>query len=109
VRQSGAVEPLQGDKGLPLAVLDDFEYADNEFTLLPGERLLFYTDGISEAEDGAKSQFGLQRLQRFLAGVQQDEPGEALLQSLIREVDTFTDGAVQSDDIAVMTVARSRE
>jgi serine phosphatase RsbU (regulator of sigma subunit)/putative methionine-R-sulfoxide reductase with GAF domain len=109
VRQSGAVEPLQGDKGLPLAVLDDFEYADNEFTLLPGERLLFYTDGISEAEDGAKAQFGLQRLQRFLAGVQRDEPGEALLQSLIREVDTFTDGAVQSDDIAVMTVARSRE
>lgn len=104
-RRSGAVEPVHGTKGLPLAVLDDFDYADNELTLEPGERLLFYTDGITEAENGFRTQFGSERLRRFVENAPGGQSGEMLLRSLIGEVDTFTDGAEQSDDIAVLTVA----
>jgi len=104
VRSDGAVEPLRGSKSLPLGVLDDTDYADNENRLEPGERLVLYTDGISEAEDPERLQYGTARLQELLD--RERIGGAALLKSIVADVDRFARGAVQSDDIAVLTVER---
>ncbi|MEW9700854.1 SpoIIE family protein phosphatase [Paenibacillus sp. SI8] len=105
VRETGAVEPLKGKKGLPLGVMDDMVYLDNEADLAPGDRIVLYTDGITEAEDRDQRQYGSSRLQELLAGGL-ESPRANLLERLIEDVDHFTDKAAQSDDIAVLTVYR---
>jgi sigma-B regulation protein RsbU (phosphoserine phosphatase) len=105
VRADGEVELLKGKKGLPLGVMDDMVYMDNEVTLGIGERIIIYTDGITEAEDKLQAQYGFARLKDVLVKEQASEPAH-LLGQMVNDVDLFTDGAVQSDDIAVLIVDR---
>ena len=61
LRASGQAEPLQGQGGV-LGVMPEWIYADSTVQLAPGDRLLFYTDGVSEAENGAAEEFGYKRI-----------------------------------------------
>lgn len=61
LRASGRAEPLQGQGGV-LGVMPEWVYADSTVQLSPGDRLLFYTDGVSEAENGAGEEFGYKRI-----------------------------------------------
>ncbi|UKS25233.1 SpoIIE family protein phosphatase [Paenibacillus sp. HWE-109] len=105
MRQAGNVEQLKGKKGLPLGVMEDMEYRDNEVTLAIGDRLVLYTDGITEAENRQLEQYGFTRLQQLLAN-EQASPQTRLLDRMVEDVDQFTNGAIQSDDIAVLIVDR---
>ena len=62
-----------------------------------------YTDGITEAEDQLQDQYGFSRLKDVLVKEQSSEP-EQLLEQMVMDVDLFANGAVQSDDIAVLIV-----
>jgi sigma-B regulation protein RsbU (phosphoserine phosphatase) len=67
----------------------------------PGTRLLFYTDGITEAENGAQEEYGPARLlEHFL------QPN-ACVDGLIEEVQRFGHGSVRTDD-ATAVLIRSR-
>ncbi|MNQ94724.1 Phosphoserine phosphatase RsbU [compost metagenome] len=105
VRAGGEVELLKGKKGLPLGVMDDTLYMDNEVMLGLGDRIVVYTDGITEAEDHLQDQYGFARLKEVLVREQASRP-EQLLGQMVQDVDVFADGAVQSDDIAVLLVDR---
>jgi sigma-B regulation protein RsbU (phosphoserine phosphatase) len=61
-RTSGAIEELEGVTGLPLAVEEDESWTEREVTLVPGETLLLYTDGIVEGMNAAGEAFGRKRL-----------------------------------------------
>ncbi len=106
VRANGEVELLKGKKGLPLGVMDDMLYMDNEVTLDLGDRIIVYTDGITEAEDQLQNQYGFVRLKDVLVREQASLPGQ-LLGQMVQDVDLFADGAVQSDDIAVLIIDRN--
>lgn len=103
VRATGQVEPVRGQKGLPLGVMDEMDYADNRLQLDTGDLLILYTDGITEAEDPQSRQFGSARLQQLLSDKSGADAGE-LLHRLVTEVDRFAAGAQQSDDIAVLSI-----
>ncbi|WP_240417994.1 PP2C family protein-serine/threonine phosphatase [Paenibacillus periandrae] len=103
VREDGGLEPLVGIKGLPLGVLEDMEYCDNTACLQLGERILLYTDGISEAEDLQLQQYGVSRL-RELVGSEHHLDMDALMLRILQDVDSFTAGAKQSDDIAMLLI-----
>ena len=69
--RGGRVLPLAGDGGLPLGVLDAQVYGESTMTLEPGDLLLFYTDGITEAMAPLKGAdhrelFGTGRLDQLL-------------------------------------------
>jgi len=66
----GQVSTL-GKGGFPIGLLDDAHYEDIDFTLLPGERLLLYSDGISECQNHAEEQYGMQRLQKSFSNTHQ--------------------------------------
>ncbi|NRF90906.1 SpoIIE family protein phosphatase [Paenibacillus frigoriresistens] len=106
VRDGGEVELLKGKKGLPLGVMDGMLYMNNEVMLGLGDRIVVYTDGITEAEDQLQDQYGFSRLKDVLKKEQSSTP-EQLLGQMVMDVDLFADGAVQSDDIAVLIVDRS--
>ncbi|NHN32399.1 PP2C family protein-serine/threonine phosphatase [Paenibacillus agricola] len=108
IRSEGAIEPLKGIKGLPLGVLEDMEYRDNKARLAPGERILLYTDGISEAEDSQQRQYGTVRLQEVMGSNHLLSMDDMVL-LILEDVDLFTAGAQQSDDIAMLLVTNGKK
>ncbi|MFC5449772.1 PP2C family protein-serine/threonine phosphatase [Paenibacillus aestuarii] len=105
IRKDGTMEQLKGKKGLPLGVMDDMAYPDNISYLEQGDRLVVYTDGITEAEDQWQEQYGFARLGELLHK-ERASSQERLLTHMVEDVDRFADGAVQSDDMAVLVVDR---
>lgn len=75
--------------------------AEAETLMRPGDCLICYSDGVTDAENAAGEKFGLDRL---LALVQQygDQPAESLAEQIITTVDAFTGAAPQADDITIL-------
>jgi sigma-B regulation protein RsbU (phosphoserine phosphatase) len=97
---NGTCSFLEIDTGLPLG-LGASSYPEHKITMKPGTRLLFYTDGITEAENGAQEEYGPARLlEHFL------QPN-ACVDGLIEEVQRFGHGSVRTDD-ATAVLIRSR-
>lgn len=105
VRANGDAEPVRLRKSLPLAAMEDTVYHDGNVHLAPGDRLVLYTDGITEAENTAQEQYTSARLEQFLSTTAGMSSAE-LIDALIMHVYTFAEGAPQSDDIAVLTLLR---
>lgn len=105
VRANGAVEPVKLRKSLPLGAMSDVEYHDGRVVLDPGDRIVVYTDGITEAENAALEQYSSERLQEFLRMTAPMSSAE-LIDAMIMHVYLFADGAPQSDDIAVLSLLR---
>ena len=61
----GRAETINGDSGLPLGLADS-EYHDHVVELQQGAKLLFYSDGISEAEDANGREFGASRIREHM-------------------------------------------
>jgi phosphoserine phosphatase RsbU/P len=101
LRASGQAEPLQGRGGV-LGVMPEWVYADSTVQLAPGDRLLFYTDGVSEAENGAAEEFGYKRI---VAAAGQ-APGSAAecKRRVMDEVARFCAGEFR-DDVTLLVAA----
>jgi sigma-B regulation protein RsbU (phosphoserine phosphatase) len=92
---------LDVDTGLPLG-LGASTYPEYRLKLNPGNQLLFYTDGITEAMDRQDEEYGAVRLSEHF-----DIP-DACVESLIEEVQKFSHGSTRTDDATVVLI-RSRE
>jgi serine phosphatase RsbU (regulator of sigma subunit) len=73
----------------------------------PGDRLVLYTDGVTEAENARDQEFGEERLSAWIEA-NRDEPGRRLLDGVIAEVLHFCGAARPRDDMTLMSVARAR-
>ncbi len=72
-----------------------------EGTLEPGDRLVFYTDGLSEALDSADALYGEARLAALLA-----QPAEDLQAAILGDVVAFTAGRPLADDLTLLILGR---
>jgi sigma-B regulation protein RsbU (phosphoserine phosphatase) len=102
VRADGTVERL-GAGGPVLGVLSEAEYEQASVTLGPGDRLVLYTDGLTEARDSADDEFGEDRL--LAAAVEHRGCSAPALQArLTAAVAAFT-GGLQQDDATLIVLA----
>jgi len=95
-----------GDSGLLLGVRPREDYTQTEFTLEAGDRLLIYTDGLVEAENGRGETFGETQLGEFI-GAHQDLPAEQFAERLLVDVLAWPPRSktrTQADDITVVVV-----
>jgi serine phosphatase RsbU (regulator of sigma subunit) len=99
-RADGSVEALSGAGGLVLGVMGGVEFPDHTVQLLPGDRLVLYTDGVTEAFNPADEPYGVERL---IAEVKAHGDGSAagLVERICRSVTIFAGTAPQSDDITL--------
>jgi sigma-B regulation protein RsbU (phosphoserine phosphatase) len=91
--------------GLALGLLPDYEYQQKTVTVAPGESLVLYTDGVTEAMNGAEEEFGMERLQDILAESHPHE-AHAITQLIFKAVDEFAGDTPQSDDVTCLTLCR---
>jgi sigma-B regulation protein RsbU (phosphoserine phosphatase) len=103
VRKDGQVEVVENTSGLLLGKIDDIEFESKEIQLQPGEKLLLYTDGVTEAMNEDEEMYEDPRLEEFLTNRSRDDSNK-VVRSLIVDVLKFMNKADQSDDITVLSV-----
>jgi serine phosphatase RsbU (regulator of sigma subunit) len=93
--------------GMPLGLMRGMSYEEKEAVLLPGDSILFYTDGLVEAHDPERGMFGYPRL---LSLVTENSTGaEGLTAYIVEALTRFTGkGQEQEDDITLVTLDRSQ-
>jgi serine phosphatase RsbU (regulator of sigma subunit) len=104
IRKGGQLERLQSNS-LVLGVMKDPTFVADEANLAAGERLLIFTDGVSEAFNVAEEEYGETRLAEFLRN-HLDLTHEKLIQNLISDVLAFCGSAKPSDDMTLMLISR---
>jgi sigma-B regulation protein RsbU (phosphoserine phosphatase) len=92
-----------GLTGPPLGILNEGQWGEVEVTLQAGEKLILYTDGVTDACDAAGKFYGAERLVS-LAEAQKGKPAQVLLDALFADIDRFVDGELQFDDTAIIIV-----
>ena len=97
------VELLAADPGLPLGVVEEFSFTPHRHRLAPGEAIVLYTDGVTEAAAVDGSFFGDERLAKALATCP-TASCEVVVGEVFDAVLDFSKGAPQSDDIAILAV-----
>lgn len=102
VRPEGA-QFLTLAPGIALGVKEDFVYAEQALRLAPGESLLLYTDGVTEAMDARENLYSDGRLLATLKGAATLPPA-ALCEAVLRDLARFVGPNEQSDDITLMAL-----
>ena len=92
--------------GLVLGVMTDAEYRDDTVRLGPGDMIVTYTDGVTEAMSPKKELYSEARLQETLSRMA-GRSVEDTIDAIIASVKAHAAGAPQSDDIAVLAVERN--
>ena len=100
------VELLDGARRLPLGLFADEVYENTTLALVPGDRLVFYTDGITEAFATDGQIFGERKLDEILGKCCGGDANE-LVEDVLREVRAFTADAPPSDDQTLLGVVVS--
>lgn len=93
----------EGDT-FPLGILDEVDYKETIVRLAPGDRVVFYTDGIVEAMNEKREIFGFERLLRVIQEARAMNP-DSLLKEIMTRVNDFVAGAPQSDDLTVIVLS----
>ncbi|MGW8249863.1 MAG: PP2C family protein-serine/threonine phosphatase, partial [Anaerolineales bacterium] len=91
--------------GIPLGISQDATWQQKIIKFSPGDTLVLYTDGITEARNPQGVFFGEQRLLNVLR-TNISQPAEQVQQALIDDVVRFTGGGAREDDIAIIVMSR---
>lgn len=107
VDQGGKANRLPVESNLPVAILQDMKYEEQEVVIQPGTTIFLYTDGVTEAEDEQQNLYGEQRLDAALAqvtalGAQQQ------VEHVLDDVHRFSGSAPQSDDLTMLAFQYKR-
>jgi len=97
------VSPLENPGGKALGLVAQSHYASGRLVLAPGEALLLYTDGVTEAMDSRERLYSDQRLEQFLASNRDSSPRQ-IIGDLVSDVRHFAGAAPQSDDITALAL-----
>jgi|WetSurMetagenome_2_1015567.scaffolds.fasta_scaffold75002_2 serine phosphatase RsbU (regulator of sigma subunit) len=97
--------------GITLGAVDDISQDMGEtevtFEFKKNDKLILYTDGVSEAMNAGKNEYGFDKLEMFLNSNADKSPSE-LLEALLADVNKFTSDTEQKDDMSIMIIGRSK-
>ncbi len=100
----GGVEGVGRMGDIPLAVMEGFEFAEDHCQLQPGDLLLLYTDGVTEAFNMAEEAYGEARLEAVLAELPSQASCAEALKTVTGSVSRFIGEAPPSDDLTMLAL-----
>ena len=103
-RASGVVEELGEDiSGFPLGIVPDWEYKQLEVDIFPGDVVVVYSDGVTDARSPLEEIYDSKERRRLLRRVTESHGGpEAIGKSILQEIREFSLGHKQADDITLV-------
>jgi phosphoserine phosphatase RsbU/P len=99
----GTAEESFTEGSYPVGLVPEAQYTAAGLKLEPGDTLVLFTDGVTEAMDPDEQLFGVPRLKKVLTG-QLECPLEQLQKCVLEAVENFTRGARQADDLTLLIV-----
>ncbi|HEX2570544.1 MAG TPA: CHASE2 domain-containing protein [Polyangia bacterium] len=106
LRPGRTAEPIAMEGGPPVCVIEDYVYTAERMRLEEGECLLLFTDGVTEAMNGAKEMYTQARIAPALGTVEAPIVPAQVISRLYEDVQRFVAGADPSDDIAILALTR---
>ncbi|MFY9345270.1 MAG: PP2C family protein-serine/threonine phosphatase, partial [Planctomycetota bacterium] len=100
---SGSVDRVVSESTI-LGFVPAPEYAVRRLELQPGDCLLLFTDGITEAMDGNGEMFGEERLAATLAQLAKAPSSQCIVDGLVAELDGFRQGQRGTDDVTAVVI-----
>ena len=100
VRGDGSVERLDSS-ATALGLFAETEFETHRTTLAPEDRLIAYTDGVTEARSSARRMYGLEKLTRVATAVR-DRNATALRNHLLEDLERHTDHREMADDVTLV-------
>ncbi|BCJ85022.1 PP2C family protein-serine/threonine phosphatase [Effusibacillus dendaii] len=107
MRQDRRAAERLGGKGTVIGILKDRKYNDFSCQLTGGDLIIFCTDGILEAMDSEKKQYGYERLLKVIAKNKFQDPG-SLIQIITNDVKRYSDD-FRRDDVTLVAVRFERK
>ena len=105
VYPDGHCSLLQSESNIPLGILEHFDYEGDSMDFLVGTKMLVYTDGLTEAENPQKKQFGEDQLIHTVEDLTFLSSRE-IVTTLDSKVRHFANGAEQSDDLTILCISK---
>jgi phosphoserine phosphatase RsbU/P len=103
IRRNGCPEEAFTEGSFPVGLVPEAEYSTACVKLDPGDTLVLFSDGVTEAMDPQEELFGVPRLKEFLVG-HNETPLDELQKLLLESVENFARGASQADDLTLLLV-----
>ena len=103
----GKVEMLATKPNLVLGAVEGMPFTNESMQLNPGDAIVMYTDGVTEAENIDHDQFGESKLEAVLATLK-GAGSEQIVETINAEVKKFAGDAPQSDDITQLVILRKQ-
>ena len=91
--------------GTPLGLMPGLPYGETTFAMGPGDVVVLFSDGVSEAQDAAGEEFGEARLAEVVSAARV-EPAAAIVARVFDAIDAFAGAAPQYDDITLLVLKR---
>jgi sigma-B regulation protein RsbU (phosphoserine phosphatase) len=101
----GEILPID-PTGLPLGAFCDEQFVTSRVHLEPGQAILLYTDGLSEARNNSGQMYGTERLRALIRRQQENHPKD-LIKACLKDLAAFQTGVPAADDLTIMAVSRS--
>jgi serine phosphatase RsbU (regulator of sigma subunit) len=90
--------------GTVLGFLEEIDFEEDHVSLKPGDRVVFYTDGISEAANGSGELFGEERLYEAVHAVPRDLPARAIAERVLESLRAFLGDVEPQDDMTLLVI-----
>jgi serine phosphatase RsbU (regulator of sigma subunit) len=103
IRRSGVADEPFTEGSFPVGLVPEAEYTTACVHLEPGDTLVLFSDGVTEAMDPQEEFFGMPRLVKLLVG-HNETPLDELQKLLLEAVENFARGASQADDLTLLLV-----
>ncbi len=103
-KADGSAAEIQASPGVALGVMPGMTFEDETLELSKGDVLVFYTDGVNEAETADEELFGMDRLLNLFDGKPPPLVAKEVTDAVFSEIKDFTHGNDQSDDITCLTL-----
>jgi len=85
-------------EGVPLGLLPGTQYDESVLDLMPGDVVVFASDGILESENASQEEFGLQRMSAVLSAISPQDSAGAIAERILAETDDHGAGTAPHDD-----------
>ncbi len=101
-KQSGACTKINSSAGIPLGILSGVEFSEQVIQLQPGDQVLLYTDGVTEAKNTRGNMFSVERLENIFAKSRRHP--RVLIEQIIKQLKKYSKNVPQHDDITLLGI-----